>query len=155
MNWKLASGEAVLDRYNSHAHNSVRHLLPDVFARVLSQGRNFFIEEVDLDQIIGETVCVPTTDADEIVWAQRPKRFGLTRFVKNRTAEQCSKVVVILKKGDRGDYVLITAFVGSRPEPEPWDRNATPKSVEFWSTHALVWGSEEIIHGTETNQCPW
>jgi hypothetical protein len=87
---------------------------------------------------------------DEIVFAKRPGRFGLTRFVKNRKPEPCSKVVVILKKGNYDEVVLVTAFVGHRPEPEPWDRNATAKSQAFWSTRALVWGSEPIVPGTET-----
>jgi len=51
--------------------------------------------------------------------------------------------------------VLITAFIGTKPEPEPWDRNATKNSEKFWSSHALVLGSEPIISGTETKECLW
>ena len=68
----------------------------------------------------------------------------------------CDKVVVILKKDDFEDYyVLITAFIGHRPEPEPWDRNANGNSLEFWNSRALVWGCEPTIPDTETNVCPW
>lgn len=152
----LASGQPVYDRHNSHVHENVTRLLPAAFAKVNAQGRKFLIEEVTFDQIVGETVCVPTTDADEIVWAKRPKRFGHSRFVKNRKPEPCDKVVVILKKDDFEDYyVLITAFIGHRPEPEPWDRNANGNSLTFWNSRALVWGSEPTIPGTETNVCPW
>ncbi len=155
-NWVLGSGEAVVDRYQSHLHKGVVALLPQVLARIDARGRQFLVEEVDFGRPIGETVCVPTTDADKIVWAQRPKRYGLTRFVKNRTAEPCGSVVVILKRDDRPNlFILITAFVGRKPEPEPWDRNATAQSVVFWSSCALLWGSEPIIPGTETNVCPW
>lgn len=152
----LASGEAVIDRFNSHVHGEVAQLLPAAFSRIDSKGRKFLIEEVMFDRIVGNTVCVPTTDADEIVWAKRPKRFGHSRFVKNRKPEPCDKVVVILKKDDFEDYyVLITAFIGHRPEPEPWDRNANGNSLAFWHSHALVWGSESTIPGTETTNCPW
>ena len=152
----LGSGELIYDRFNSHAHGEVVCLLSEALAEVDSCGRNFFIHEHDFGRIVGTSVCVPTTDADEIVWAKRPKRSGHSRFVKNRKSEPCSKVVVILKKMTRSDcYVLITAFVGNRAEPEPWDRNATSQSSEFWASHALVWGSQDVIPDTETTECPW
>lgn len=98
---------------------------------------------------------VATHPGDQIVYAQRVGRAGLTRFVKNRAAEHCSSFVVVLKAGDGGEFVCMTAYVGHRAEPEPWDEMATEKSVAFWSSHALLWGSEPIVPGTETDQCPW
>jgi hypothetical protein len=133
--------------------------LPAALARIKSGGRQFLVEEVDFGRPIGETICIATRPGDEIVYAQRPNRQGLTRFVKNRQPEPCNSVVVILKTADTvedaGKYVLVTAFVGRLAEPEPWDRNATEKSVEFWSSHALIWGYEEVIPGTVTSVCPW
>ena len=94
---------------------------------------------------------------DEIVYAQRVGRTGLTRFVKNRSLEPCSTLFVLLMrdKGGAPLYVCLTAFIGRRAELEPWDPRATPASREFWSREALIWGSEPIIRGTETDQCPW
>lgn len=167
VDWILKSGEVVVDRHNSHlgSKNGVEYFLPEALGRIKSAGRDFFIEEVDFGRIIGETVCVATRHGDQIVYAKRPKRWGASRFVRNRKPEQCSSLVVILKAGDGGEYILITAFVGHRPEPEPWDRRnfsqqpdpreAERRSREFWSSHALVWGSEEIIHHTITTDCPW
>jgi hypothetical protein len=154
---RLKSGERVVDRYNSHLHESVVPLLPEALAKINSQGRIFLVEEVDFGRPIGETVCVVTGRDDQIVYAQRPKRFGLTRFVKNRGPEPTSSVVVILKTadGEAGAYVIVTAFLGHRPEPEPWDRNATANSRAFWASHALIWGCEPTIPGTETAECPW
>lgn len=152
----LASGEAVVDRHHSHLHGDVLSLLPEALAEVNSLGRKFLIHEHDFGRVVGETVCVPTGPGDEIVYAKRPKRFGHSRFVKNRNPEPCNAVTVILKRDDLEDYyVLITAFVGHRPEPEPWDRNANGNSHAFWNSHALVWGCEDIIPGTETTVCPW
>ncbi len=155
--WRLLSGEVVVDRFRSHLHPGVASLLPEALARVDSQGRQFLVEEVDFGRLIGETVCISTGSGDEIVFAQRPRRSGLTRFVKNRAPESCSSVVVILKcdDADKRVYVLITAFIGQRPEPEPWDRNAMEKSVAFWNSHALIWGSEPVVPGTETLERPW
>lgn len=149
-------GWTVFDRHNSHLHPGVQELLPAALGKINTKGRKFLVEEVVFDHIIGETVCVPTGSGDQIVFAQRPKRFGLTRFVVGKPAQPCQSIVVILKRREENDgYILITAFIGSKPEPEPWDRNATERSVKFWNTHALVWGSEPTIPGTETEVCPW
>ena len=162
--WILKSGERVVDRYNSHLHEGVARLLPDALARIESGGGGFFVEEVDFGRPIGETTCVATAAGDEVIYAKRPKRLGHTRFVLNRTPEPCSSLVIILKAGGDGEYVLITAFIGHRPQPEPWDRKnflqqpdpqkAERLAREFWSSHALVWGSEEVFPGTETVRCP-
>jgi hypothetical protein len=154
----LASGEKVVARYREHSH-PLNGLLTDALSRVSSGGRQFLIEEVDFGRPIGESTCVATAAGDEIVYAKRQGRFGLTRFVKNRKPESCSSVVVILKTADNEastmTMVLVTAFIGRKPEPEPWDRNATSRSCEFWNSHALVWGSEPVVPGTETSQCSW
>lgn len=159
---KLKSGEAVVDRYNSHLHESVMPLLPEAFARVESAGRKFLVCELDFGRVVGESNCVATGPGDEIVFAKRPKRLGLTRFVKNRQAEPTSFAVVILKTadGEPGAYALVTAFIGQLAEKEPWDKNIQnanerQRSLAFWNSHALVWGCEEVISGTETAACPW
>ena len=153
---RLASGEPVYDRAQSHLHEQVAGILPEALSKISAEGKPFLVAEAAFGRIIGHTSCLPTGQGDEILYAQRPKRFGLTRFVKNRQPEPCEAVVVILKKDDFEDfYILITAFVGHPAPPEPWDRNATPQSVEFWSTHALIWGQEPTIPGTEQAECLW
>lgn len=152
----LASGEPVYDRYNSHLHENVKAILPEAFSKLDSKGERFTIRELDFGRVIGESSCVPTSGRDVITYAFRPKRNGATRFVKNRKSEPCSSAVFILKRDDYEPYyILITAFIGHESGPEPWDVRATDADREFWSTHALVWGSEEIIPGTETAICPW
>lgn len=141
----LSSGEAVVDRHQSHIHSTATLLLPAALQKIDARGRDFCKEVVDFGRVIGETTCVGTGPNDRVVYARRPKRSGLSRFVMNRIAEPCSRLVVILKKGDRDEYILITTFVGDGAEPEPWDRNATAASREFWSKKALVWGSEEAL----------
>ena len=153
---RLASGQVVVDRPRSHLHPEVIGLLPEALSRISLDGDEFTKIRVDFGRVIGVRTCVETTDADQILYAQRPKRWGLTRFVLNREPEPCSSVVVILKwVEDKGCYLLITAFIGELSEPEPWDRNATPESTRFWSSHALIWGSEPVVPGTLTSECPW
>lgn len=154
MVWRLRSGEMVRDREDSHLHAGVLELLPEALGRISSLGRNFLTEEIDFGRVIGQTICVQTEPQDQIVYAVRPGRQGHSRFVLNRQPEDCTCLVVILKAED-GGYKMITAFVGHKPEHEPWDRNATERSAAFWQNHALIWGEEPIIPGTETAICPW
>ena len=161
--WNLRSGETVRDRKTSHLKDDVLDLLAQALPSIRSEGRDFLIEEVDFVRIIGLTTCLKTGPSDKIVYAQRPNRDGLTRFVKNRKATPCSTLTVILmrpKAENPGEprpdyYVIITAFVGKKAEPEPWDPRATPRSATFWSTHALQWGAESVLPETETTVCPW
>ena len=150
----LKSGEVVVDRPNSHLHETAATLLPEALSQIESQGRGFMVEEVDFNRPIGQTVCVTTGPGDQIIFAKRPNRFGLSRFVVGKGPKQTSSMVVILKAID-GGYLLISAFIGQKAEPEPWDRNATAASSDFWSSHALVFGCEPTEPGTETEDCPW
>lgn len=162
----MKSGEIVFDRKDSHLHNEAASILPEAISRIESRERQFIVEEVGFGQLIGKTICIETGPDDQIAYAQRRNRRGLSRFVLNREAAECDSCVVILKKAaDLGGYVLITAFIGHLSAPEPWDKNnfaqqanpaeAEQKSRDFWASHALVWGSEDTIPGTETTECPW
>ena len=144
------SGEKVFDRPSSHIHSdeTVEKYLPLTLERIDSMKRDFIVEAIDFGEEIGVSKCVETKADDEIVYAVRPKRRGPTRFVKNREGEPTSEFTVILKKVDQG-YIVITAFVGPLAEKEPWDPTATEASKVFWSNHALIWSSEEVLPGTE------
>jgi len=136
-------------------HGGVEHFLLEALSKIESKGERFLVESVDLGRIVGESICVPTEPGDEIVYAQRLGRSGLTRFVKNKRPRPCSSVTVILLAVENNQYLLITAFVGLKAAPEPWDKNVEEHSLEFWNSHAIVYGTEPIIPGTETAQCPW
>lgn len=154
---QLASGEVVVDREISHIHGEIEALLQEALARVCSRNQGLIVEEVDFGKVIGVTTRVLTLPDDQILFAIRPGRQGYSRFVVGRQPEPCSALTVVLKKSvDVEDiYILSTAYVGTPAEPEPWDLKATPQSLPFWQTHALLWGSESIIPGTDTDQCQW
>lgn len=149
----LKNGERVSDRHKSKITKELLSLLPEALATIEANKQNFFIAEVDMQRVVGETICVETNDNDEIVYAKRVfvKNERLTRFVKNRSAEPCQFITVILKRdqNDLTHYIMIDAFIGKKAEPEPGDPNENDNSVIFWSKHALVYGSQEIIPGTE------
>ena len=143
---QLASGEYVFDRPRSHLHGDVEALLPEMFARISSLDREMIVEEIDLGRVVGQKHCVETGPDDQIVYAQRPNRKGLTRFVLGREPEDCSSAVVILKRDEYADiYIVLTAYIGTHSEREPWDKHAGPESEPFWQAHALVWDELQVM----------
>lgn len=140
-------------------------MIPEVLGLIDSKGKAFLEIEVNLGRIVGESICVSTGPGDEIMYAKRPKRWKHSRFVKNRLPLPSSNVFVVLKQVNDDKYVLITAFIGSRAKPEPWDERyfsrqsdpakARAESREFWNNHALTLDSTMIVAGTVKRQCPW
>jgi len=156
----LASGQKVIGRRNCHLHAGVKELLPEVLSQV-SGDDQFVKQAVDLCRIVGLSNCVETTENDQIVFAQRVARSGLSRFALNRECEKTSQVTVVVQfsPSDRC-YVMATAYCGPLAELEPWSPRVRKgkdrlKSYTFWGKHALVWGSEPIIPKTITNKYPW
>lgn len=149
-------GWPVEDRTQSH-----NKLAPDLLARVLARvevgGRPFQKTTVEMGEVVGESTCLKTSPKDipSILFAQRPGRKGLTRFIQSDTPNPSSLVTVILKKmSEKEAYVLIASWIGGDAEVEPWDARATPKSRAFWRSHALRFGSEEIEDGSQTRIPP-
>lgn len=161
--WRLADDSVVIDRDDSHVlsqHREVWDILPEALTKINPQGLDFLSVQVDMGRVVGQTIRVETKPGDDILYARRIGRQGLTRFVKNRQPEPCSSVVVVLKKGGGNYYILLTAFIGTRCPLEPWDPEIKTleekrKAVEFWNRNALIWGCQDTIAGTETTVCPW
>lgn len=160
----LASGEIVVDRPQSHIRSEDRKAVLLALAQTSSGNQQFVEREVIFDRDMGVSRCVATDGSDDIVYAQRKNRRGITRFVRGRSPEPCRSVVVVLMRSTPDKYVLVTGFVGTKPEPEVWDTNAfarRPDPVdalnrarEFWNTHALIWNPDDIVEGTETTNPP-
>lgn len=156
----LADGSIVVDRMPSYVRASEIETVLRALPKVDPAGRSFIEAEILFPETVGDTKCVETTSEDAIVYAQRPGRYGLTRFVKGRAPEPTKSVFVVLKKERNHRYVLITGFTGGKPEPEPWDEKAFAHSVdpaearkrsaEFWANHALIYMPDMIVPGTET-----
>jgi hypothetical protein len=155
----LSDGTKVFDRYKSHVHtvdeSDVSSLLKEALARISPSKEKNIVESVVFPGSIGYSTCVTTEPSDEIIFAQRQgRKGGYTRFVVGKKPRETSSLTVVLKKTDEG-YILLTAYIGEKSEPEPWDYNATEKSLPFWKTHALIFGSEEIIPGSERKDTLW
>jgi len=175
-------GYKVFDRPDSHikTHVGAENIIAEALSSISTDGRDFIKETLDFNHVIGETICTETTEKDEIVFAQRVNRKGLTRFTKTGLPKPCSKLTLIIVKRevdslDEDDenedfdtedyYQLTTAYIGEPAPPEPWDEKsfyfsddpdkARQDSLDFWNNHALVFGAEEHILGTETTEKPW
>lgn len=111
--------------------------------------------EFDTNEEVGRTDLVETNDTDEIVYALRLHRDRYSRFVKNKTASVTTWIVMSFDRIEEGKYKLYTAFIGRLTPSFPGGDFMPGQSKEFWSRHALVYGNQEIIPGSETKECPW
>jgi hypothetical protein len=161
--WTLASGETVIDRDPSHIHPGVtEELLGEAMTqcRMSAPGKEREKWTFDFERDVGFNNCVDVGPDDEVVYAQRPDRLGLSKFVKNKQRSASSKMTFSVRKQQDGTYQLRTAYIGEAGAVEPWAalyRNSDDygRATSYWSTHALAWGSEEIVAGTETLERPW
>ncbi len=115
---------------------------------------------VDMGKTVGTCDVVDVDDTDEILYAARKNRMddGLVPFTTTRPAATCQYVTVVLEKQPNESYELSSAWIGvldEDDEPFPGSADATEDSISFWSKRAFVWGSQEIIPGTETTAYPW
>jgi hypothetical protein len=108
----------------------------------------------DTGVVVGTTSLVETREGDEIVYALRPLRSYYSRFVKDKKSQETTWITIDLRRKG-GVYNLYTAFVGQLTPSFPGGDFLPEQSKEFWLKHALVWGSQEIVPGTETKECPW
>lgn len=117
-----------------------------------TEERSFVREQVRFNQPIGKKTCVEIGPEDDIVMIYRKGRSGQTPMVKNREAEPCDLLTVIIGKdgsGDNDSYKLVTSFIGGGSEREPWDPNIESdeekqKCKDFWDSHALVYDDNLI-----------
>jgi hypothetical protein len=111
--------------------------------------------EIDIGEFVGMSDLIETTADDKIIYALRPLRLQYSRFVKNKQPQPTLYIVIDLRKDTDGIYTLYTAYIGKLTPSFPGGDFMPEQSKEFWSHHALVWGTQEIIEGSETTENPW
>lgn len=149
-----------LDSEKSHAithfahHPKLRAVVEQIIP-TLESGPEIVRIEHDAGEIIGTTDLVETNENDEIVYAMRPRRTVYSRFAKGKTPAPTSWITFALHRTGKSEYTIYTAFIGRNTPSFPGGDYLPEQSREFWSKHALVWGSQEVVPGTETLECPW
>lgn len=108
----------------------------EVISSLTLTDETVFIEK-DLGRIIGTTDFVETTDKDKIIYAKRANRDNYTRFTSSQTPQECSSLVVYLKRLNAETYELSSAWIGHSGPSFPGDENETPESKPYWNSHAL------------------
>lgn len=153
----------VYDPINSHTathfHDapSLRELVQEYLRSIDLDGK-LIAKDVDMGKAIGKSDVVATDKSDEIIYAMRKNREdqGYVPFTKSRQSQPSSLLSVYLERIDENTYELSSTWIGEFESPMfPQMGNATDESIPYWTNHAFAWGSQEIIDGTETNNCPW
>jgi len=154
-------GLDVYDREDSHFHPEgglTLELLQEGLQKINFPKKGDFHKFVlNFHRTIGYSTCVKVTEDDDVVMVYRKGRAGMTPMVKNRVAEPCECLIIILRKDIElpNHATLITAFIGAASTPEPWDKrlrkkpHEKAKAEEFWSTHALLY-NEALIDWEKT-----
>ena len=114
-----------------------------------------FRKDFDVGHTVGTSDLVETDMTDDIVYALRTHRDRYSRFVKNRQATNSSWIVIDIRRRSAGSFYLYTCYVGQLTPSFPGGDFLPEKSHGFWSKHALVWGNQEVVSGSETATCPW
>jgi hypothetical protein len=146
----------------AHSHASthfadtpqIRPYVKQIIEQTDVSGKNMEFD-VDTGVILGMSDLVVTEKNDEIVYAIRKNRDRHMRFTKSQRAQPSSMIAISLTRLDDNTYDLYSAWLGTQTPPTPNSPHANLKSKPFWSTHALVWGTQKILPGTETTRCPW
>lgn len=157
--------EVFFDTVDSHAvmHFDGKPELRGLVCEVLG-GMELVKPEIashfDLGRVIGTSDVVTVDEGDEIVYGVRRncERDGLVPFVKGRNGESCRTVALHVVRQPDESYMLSSAWIGEfggDDEPFPQAPDATERSIDYWDHHAFVYGSQEMIAGTETTQRPW
>jgi hypothetical protein len=158
--FSLSSG-AVVYFSDEHLaqHQEVVKLLPECFELLGNFQPQLIAVDIDLRRVVGQTICVATNPTDQIVYAQRVGRAGYTRFVMEKQPQPTSHITIVAKHLSGGSIQLITAYMGRKATPEPWDRRVRSileqqGSRLFWDNHALIWGHQQVS-GDPVIACPW
>lgn len=151
--YKTACGGyfSITERVRSHltAHPDVIKHIGEAISKVRLPSNGAKLEcEVQMGRIIGLGGIVRTSPLEfqsQSLFALRSNRKFPSRVAPlGAVGEESPSIVVIGKPtGIRGEYELITAWIGILARKEPWDPNISSREefedcLKFWSSMALV-----------------
>lgn len=161
---KSSNGKTVVfDPVNSHAAThfkdspGLRNLAQELLQNIELDGV-LIAKDIDMKRRVGNSDVVTIDKTDEVVYAMRKNREdqGYVPFTKSRSSQPSNLISIHLIKMSEDTYELSSIWIGEYKSPTfPQMDNSTKESIPYWSNHAFVWGSQEIIAGTERKDCPW
>ncbi len=130
------------------AHPEVHGILSSAIGKIRLPHGEFMQTEVDMHRVIGRRGVTQTKLIDidcESLFSVRTGRKHPSRVAPaGVVGDETSKVVIIARPGrEHHPYILVTAWIGSLAQKEPWDPNISSKAeykdcLDFWCSHALV-----------------
>lgn len=142
-----------LAKKHMRQHAEALPYLAEALLRVDVGAEPLVIACVDLGRVIGQCHLLETTADDEVVYARRIGRAWPTRFVIGRETAPCSSLTAIIARNryaqQASSHIIISAWIGKPAPREPQDPSIVGTdeliaSIDFWSKHALVWGTQEV-----------
>lgn len=155
--------KVVFNPINSHTEThfkdslKLRELVKELLSDLNLEG-NIIAKDFDMGKTAGNSEVVVIDGTDELVFAMRKSREdqGFVPFTKSRSSKPSRLISIYLVRKDDHTYELSSAWIGEFESPPfPRMKNATADSIPYWNKHAFVWGSQEIIPGTEISNRPW
>lgn len=129
------------------AHPEVSVLLAEAIGKIHLPSTGDLAYEVDMNRFVGRTGRVAASDIGldgRGTFALRIGRHKPSRIALDIVAPEVQTVVVRAMRNLNvsGEFILITAYVGSLAPREPWDAKPGSErdtSLRFWTTQALVY----------------
>jgi hypothetical protein len=163
MAFRLASGEQVRPRdFERTEPDRIRYAsarpylvwaLQQISSRDYPGSQIVFTAELQKDRP-GINPVLSTHPGDSIVYAQRPGKKWLSRFVRDRSPERTGKLTLVLRKR-RGDYLLADLYWSSPVPGEPGSNRESTEGTGFWKNHAFVYMPELVEPGTEIDEATY
>lgn len=110
----------------------------------------------DMGRIVGTADLVEVKPGDKLVYAKRLNRDSYSVFNLSKSPQPSSLVTTAYEAHADGSWELVSTWIGPSDSPSfPGTARETPDSKEFWASHALAWGTQEIQPTSQTDTCPW
>ena len=150
--------------YNKHSSHAATHIgdtpqLEELAAEITRKtdlDGAYMQFHTDMGRIVGASDLVDVKPGDRLTYAKRLNRDTYSVFNLSKTPQPSSLVTTAYEVRDDGSWELVSTWIGPSDSPSfPGTERETPDSKEFWSKHALAWGTQEIQPSTQTDTCPW
>jgi len=130
----------VVDRYKSHLNSSLRELVKRTLGSINLNPDAFQEHTAKFKKYLGYSNVVKINKEDKIFYAKRIGRKGYSKFVEKLEGCKSRYVTLVLLKSNKYDneYVLVTAYIGKKVGPEPYDERCKKEDRKQWKNLAFV-----------------